>query len=100
MTYLTMEDINERLKMLLVIVGEGNVMKWANRIGINQSTLNKRIRGEQKLSIEQVQKILEAHENISAEWFVMGRGPIFRDLEREILSKRPAKSRTKKEKGF
>lgn len=95
-----MEDINERLKMLLVIVGEGNVMKWANRIGINQSTLNKRIRGEQKLSVEQVQKILQAHENISADWFVMGRDPIFRDLEREILSKRPAKSRTTKKKTF
>ena len=95
-----MEDINERLKMLLVIVGEGNVMKWSKRIGINQSTLNKRIRGEQKLSVEQVQKILQAHENISAEWFVMGRGPIFRDLDLEISSKKRKKAQNSKEESL
>lgn len=95
-----MEDINERLKMLLVIVGEGNVMKWSKRIGMNQSTLNKRIRGEQKLSVEQVQKILQAHENISAEWFVMGRGPIFRDLDLEISSKKRKKAQNSKEESL
>lgn len=95
-----MEDINERLKMLLVIVGEGNVMKWSKRIGMNQSTLNKRIRGEQKLSVEQVQKILQAHENISAEWFVMGRGPIFWDLDLEISSKKRKKAQNSKEESL
>jgi len=54
-----------------------SVRAFAIACGINQTTLDRQIKGKMAVSIDTVNKILSTNPNISAEWFMRGAGPMY-----------------------
>lgn len=54
-----------------------SVRAFAIACGINQTTLDRQIKGKMAVSIDTVGKILSSNPNISAEWFMRGAGPMY-----------------------
>lgn len=54
-----------------------SVRAFAISCGINQTTLDRQIKGKMAVSLDTVSKILEANPNISAEWLMRGISPMY-----------------------
>ena len=67
--------INERVKQILW-QKERSVTKFAEKIGIAQTTLNQQF-NVGKLSLATLENILKAYPDVSAEWLLRGEGSMF-----------------------
>ncbi len=70
-----MSTIHDRLNIILNQEFKGNVSEFARRVGVPQPTLNN-ILGERKSkpSADNLEKIINSLELISAEWLLTGKG--------------------------
>lgn len=71
------EKVIERLKVLMVKLGIGSVTKWSKMLDIPQATLDKKLRGEQKLDFRTLMRVIELHPEVRTEWLLRGIEPIF-----------------------
>lgn len=69
----------EVLQRVLEVFKQSSISEtqFAKRIGVNQKTLNQQFKKERSLSLETVLLVLRAFEDISAEWLLRGKEPIF-----------------------
>lgn len=54
-----------------------SVREFAEKIGVKQVTLNQQISGDRKLSLDIIFSILNSFPDISAEWLLRGKEPMF-----------------------
>ena len=62
-----------RIKKLIENQG-ASVRSFAISCGINSPTLDRQLKGRMALSLDTVNKILAANQNLSAEWLMRGEG--------------------------
>ena len=65
------ELVLQRIKKLIQ-AKSNSVSGFAETIGVNQGTLNQYVKGDRKLSLSVVCKILESYPDVSAEWLLRG----------------------------
>lgn len=70
------ENVNQRIRAVLDDK-QMSIAAFAKRIGMQQVTCNRQIRGDQATSLVLVEKILQEFENISAEWLLRGKGAMY-----------------------
>ena len=52
--------------------------KFADEIGVERSTMSHIKSDRSKPSLDMAQKVLECYPEVSAEWLILGRGPMFK----------------------
>ena len=63
---------------LLIETKELTFGKFADEIGVERSTMSHIKSDRSKPSLDMAQKVLERYPEVSAEWLILGRGPMFR----------------------
>ena len=63
---------------LLIETKELTFGKFADEIGVERSTISHIKSDRSKPSLDMAQKVLERYPEVSAEWLILGRGPMFR----------------------
>ena len=78
---------NERQRLQQLMESEKvNAKEFAARAGISQSTLSNILGGRNKPSLDVIQAVLNAFRTISADWLVLGIGPMYRPQGANIQS--------------
>lgn len=74
----------KRILHLIDILEKGNQSEFARKIGYSQSTLNGYLneKGEEKIRVVLLQKILNTYPEISDDWLYKGKEPVFKDGSR------------------
>lgn len=68
-----------------IIEKEGiSVSKFAEKVDVGQTTLNNQLLEKRALSIDVVNKILNAFPVLSAEWLLRGKGPMYCEQTEEV----------------
>ena len=63
---------------LLIETKELTFGKFADEIGVERSTMSHIKSDRSKPSLDMAKKVLERYPEVSAEWLILGRGPMFR----------------------
>lgn len=66
-------SVKERIREIL-IQKESNPTKLSKAFSVNQKTLNNQINADVQISLSTILLILEAFEDVSAEWLLRGKG--------------------------
>lgn len=70
-----------REKLIKIMQTEGlNAKQFAAEVGIQAGTISNIINGRNNASNDVVQKVLRRFENISADWMMLDRGPMYRPV--------------------
>ena len=70
-----------REKLIKIMQAEGlNAKQFAAEVGIQAGTISNIINGRNNASNDVVQKVLRRFENISADWMMLDRGPMYRPV--------------------
>lgn len=69
-----------------------SIAAFAKRIGMQQVTCNRQLRGDQAVSLVLLDAFLQEFSNISAEWLLRGRGEMLLDAEANVGLQVPADS--------
>lgn len=82
------EDINQRIKEVLQ-KNDLSVAAFSKEVGIGQTTLNRQLNGDARVSVDTIKAFLHRFKNVSAEWLLRGVGDECcgvpdEQLEREI----------------
>lgn len=82
------EDINQRIKEVLQ-KNDLSVTAFSKEVGIGQTTLNRQLNGDARVSVDTIKAFLHRFKNVSAEWLLRGVGDECcgvpdEQLEREI----------------
>lgn len=72
-----MDDLNKRIVELMVKIGVSKT-NFANDINVSQAVITHLTSGRNKPGVEILQKILQRYPKISAEWLLLGQGPMFK----------------------
>lgn len=70
--------INERIYQYIK-QRVGYIRNMADALGINEITLANKLRGNRRVNIELVVKMLSVYEELSPDWLLLGRGPMLRN---------------------
>ena len=65
--------VAQRIKSVLDI-NQISIAAFAKRIGMQQVTCNRQIRGDQAVSLGLIEGFLREYPNVSAEWLLRGKG--------------------------
>ena len=80
-----MDTINERIRMILDKEYKGNVSEFARCSGVPQPTLSNIVGNRMsKPSADNIAKIINSHELISASWLVTGEGEMLKRKNRTV----------------
>lgn len=82
------EDINQRIKEVLQ-KNDLSVTAFSKEVGIGQTTLNRQLNGDARVSVDTIKAFLHRFKDVSAEWLLRGVGDMCcgvpdEQLEREI----------------
>lgn len=70
-----------REKLIKIMQTEGlNAKQFAAEVGIQAGTISNILNGRNNASNDVVQKVLRRFENISADWMMLDRGPMYRPV--------------------
>lgn len=88
-----MEDsVIERIKYIIEQEGE-TPRSFASTIKFNYSTLNNYLTGRRvTIDSELIRRVILSYDNISAEWLLIGKGPILKSEALEQVSRWPTSS--------
>ncbi len=78
------EEIRERMKRFLEQKGM-SVPVLASRMGVQRSSIAHILSGRNKPSYDLIRRFLEAFPEIRAEWFILGKGEMFKTPVQETL---------------
>lgn len=73
-----METLQDRIHILLRELGI-NHSRFADKIGVQRSSISHVLSGRNKPSFEFLQKLFKAYPKINADWLIIGREPMFLD---------------------
>lgn len=73
----------QRVKQIIEKQGI-SVSKFAEKVDVGQTTLNNQLLEKRALSIDVVNKILNAFPGLSAEWLLRGKGPMYCEQTEEV----------------
>ena len=71
------KTINERIRYFLKY-SNITISSLAERLGCNQSTLSNKLGGRYRVDIDTILSLLTLYEQLSADWLLLGRGPMLR----------------------
>lgn len=74
--------MKERLLQFLTKEGLSATV-FADEIGVQRSSISHILSGRNNPSYDFIQKILEKYVNLSADWLLMGRGEMYKTIERK-----------------
>ena len=66
--------------------------KFAEAIGVQRSNISHILSGRNKPSLELINKILDRYPEVSTDWLLLGKGPVFDKGELESSAKSSSKS--------
>ena len=70
-----------REKLIKIMQTEGlNAKQFAAEVGIQAGTISNIVNGRDNPSNDVIQKVLQRFENISADWMMLDRGPMYRTV--------------------
>ncbi len=73
----------QRVRQVIEMAGM-SVSKFAEKVNIGQTTLNNQLLEKRALSIDVLNKILNAFPELSAEWLLRGKGPMYCEHTEEV----------------
>lgn len=76
-------SVKERIREIL-IQKESNPTKLSKAFSVNQKTLNNQINADVQISLSTILLILEAFEDVSAEWLLRGKGAMLLSSDRGL----------------
>ena len=76
-------SVKERIREIL-IQKESNPTKLSKAFSVNQKTLNNQINADVQMSLSTILLILNAFEDVSAEWLLRGKGAMFLSSDRGL----------------
>lgn len=76
-------SVKERIREIL-IQKESNPTKLSKAFSVNQKTLNNQINADVQVSLSTILLILEAFEDVSAEWLLRGKGAMLLSSDRGL----------------
>ncbi|MBR9859607.1 helix-turn-helix transcriptional regulator [bacterium] len=79
-----MSDINLRVQKIIDQVASSKA-EFSQKTGISAVVLSHISSGRNKVSLAAVQQILKAYPDISPDYLVMGKGPIFLEKDNEMV---------------
>ncbi len=74
------KTINERIRYFLKNRGI-TINNLAEQLGCSQSTLSNKLGGRYRVDIDTIISLLTLYDKLSADWLLLGRGPMFRTQE-------------------
>jgi len=74
------KTINERIRFFLKN-SDITISGLAEKLGCNQSTLSNKLGGRYRVDIDTILSLLKLYDQLSADWLLLGRGPMLRPKE-------------------
>lgn len=70
--------MNDRIKLLMAEYGV-SANKFAEKIGVQASSISHIVSGRNKPGYDFIVKVLDAYPDVSPDWFLAGKGPMLRE---------------------